>query len=95
MNSCGNACGPSPSVCGGQCRSSNCGANDCVVGCEVYCLHNSCGFNCGGDNTIKTSPNPSNCPGLCSSSSCSATGRGYNHYTEFSFYTIYVYILYI
>ena len=84
MSSCGNGCGPI-SNCGGQCSSSTCGGNACVIGCTSYCLHNNCGFNCGGDNTIKTSPNPSNCPGLCSSSSCSAT----------RFYIIYVYILYI
>ena len=93
MSSCGNSCGPI-STCAGHCTHGGC-SSTCHVGCTGYCLHNNCGFNCGGDNTIKTSPNPSNCPGLCSSSSCSATGRGYNHCTIFSFYIIYVYILYI
>ena len=94
MTSCGNSCGPITN-CGGHCTSSTC-SGTYYVGCNSYCLHSNCNFNCGGNNTINSSPSPSpsNCLGLCSSSSCSATGREYNH-TESDFYIIYVYILYI
>ena len=80
-------------MCGGQCSSSDCNNSTCLVGCTSYCLHNSCNFNCGGDETIEISS--TNCNGLCTSSSCSATGWEYNSCTRFSFYIIYVYILYI
>ena len=76
--SCGHGCGPSTAMCGGQCHSSDCGKSTCLVGCTSYCLHNSCNFNCGGDETIETSS--TNCNGGCTSSSCSATGRNIFYY---------------
>ena len=69
VNSCGNGCG---GHCGGNCTSSDCSGSTCLVGCTSYCLHDSCNFSCGGDETIE---NTLSCSGQCMSSSCSATGQ--------------------
>ena len=61
--SCGNGCGPATSNCGGNCTANS----KSPLGCNSYCLHDSCGFSCGGDAEIKTNLG-------CGTSSCSATG---------------------
>ena len=58
-------------MCGGHCTSSTCSSSGCVITCEGYCMHNNCGFNCGGNAAVETNPGASS----CESSSCSATGR--------------------
>ena len=69
ITSCGNSCGPLDN-CGGRCATNGYCSATCIIGCEFYCLHDSCNFTCGGDQTID---NVRNCVGLCTSSSCSAT----------------------
>ena len=103
LATCGYGCGTSgcTGVCTNACRCScgnGCGANcvaNCIatnghpIGCDNYCLHSTCGFDCGGDAEIKTNIG-------CGSSSCSATRfRTKLLYKTRFLYNLCIYIIYM